>query len=98
MIITLARTALHLSLGLFIGLFPLASMGKNTEKVPPVHEYQFDNGLKVLVKQDKRAPIAALYLWYKVGSSYEQEGTTGISHVLEHMMFKGTEKHATGRI
>jgi zinc protease len=96
MIITLARTTLHLSLGLFIGLFPLASMGESTEKIPPIHEYQLDNGLKVLVKQDKRAPIAALYLWYKVGSSYEQEGSTGLSHVLEHMMFKGTEKHPTG--
>ena len=96
MIITLARTALHLSLGLFIGLFPLVSMGESTNKVPPIHEYQLDNGLKVLVKQDKRAPIATLYLWYKVGSSYEQEGSTGLSHVLEHMMFKGTEKHPTG--
>ena len=55
-----------------------------------------DNGMKILVKQDKRAPIAAIYVWYKVGSSYEHEGSTGLSHMLEHMMFKGTKKHPTG--
>lgn len=62
----------------------------------PVHEYKLDNGLKILVKQDKRAPIAVVQLWYKVGSSYEQNGSTGISHVVEHMMFKGTQKYPTG--
>lgn len=62
----------------------------------PVHEYKLDNGLKVLVKQDKRAPIAVVQLWYKVGSSYEHDGLTGVSHVVEHMMFKGTQKHPTG--
>lgn len=62
----------------------------------PVHEYKLDNGLKVLVKQDKRAPIAVVQLWYKVGSSYEHNGLTGLSHVVEHMMFKGTQKHPTG--
>ncbi|MBU0655629.1 MAG: insulinase family protein [Gammaproteobacteria bacterium] len=62
----------------------------------PVHQYKLDNGLKILVKQDKRAPIAVMQLWYKVGSSYEHGGITGVSHVLEHMMFKGTEKHPTG--
>ncbi|PIE00726.1 MAG: peptidase M16 [Thiothrix nivea] len=62
----------------------------------PVHAYELDNGLKVLVKQDKRAPIAVVQLWYKVGSSYEHSGITGVSHVLEHMMFKGTEKYPTG--
>jgi len=61
-----------------------------------VQEYQLDNGMKVFVKEDHRAPVVASMVWYKVGSSYEENGTTGISHVLEHMMFKGTEKHAPG--
>ena len=61
-----------------------------------VHEYALDNGLRVLVKQDKRAPIAVMQLWYKVGASYEHSGITGVSHILEHMMFKGTEKYPTG--
>jgi len=58
-----------------------------------VHEYRLDNGLKLIVKEDRRAPVACVQLWYKVGSSYEREGVTGISHVLEHMMFQGTEKN-----
>ncbi|MEN8214402.1 MAG: pitrilysin family protein [Pseudomonadota bacterium] len=58
-----------------------------------VHEFMLDNGMKLLVKEDHRAPIAVSQVWYKVGSSYEPEGITGISHVLEHMMFKGTKQH-----
>ena len=54
------------------------------------------NGLKVLVKEDHRSPVAVSQVWYKVGSSYEPGGITGISHMLEHMMFKGTDKHAAG--
>ncbi|MDQ7017368.1 MAG: pitrilysin family protein [Gammaproteobacteria bacterium] len=61
-----------------------------------VHEFQLDNGLKILVQEDHRAPVVVSQIWYKVGSSYEHGGITGVSHVLEHMMFKGTEKHASG--
>ena len=61
-----------------------------------VHEYELDNGLKLLVKVDRRAPIVVTQVWYKVGSSYEHDGITGISHILEHMMFKGTENYAPG--
>jgi len=64
---------------------------------PSVSEYMLDNGLKLLVKQDKRAPIAVVQLWYRVGTSYEHEGITGLSHALEHMMFKGTKTHASGQ-
>lgn len=61
-----------------------------------IQEYQLDNGLKILVKEDHRAPVVVSQVWYKVGSSYEHEGITGISHALEHMMFKGTKNHAPG--
>jgi len=61
-----------------------------------VHEYTLKNGLKVLVKEDHRAPVFVSQVWYKVGSSYEVNGKTGVSHVLEHMMFKGTKAHAMG--
>jgi zinc protease len=57
-----------------------------------VHQYHLSNGMKVLVKEDHRAPVVVSQVWYKVGSSYEHGGITGISHVLEHMMFKGTKK------
>ncbi|MDS4030702.1 MAG: pitrilysin family protein [Candidatus Contendobacter sp.] len=56
----------------------------------PVHEFTLANGLKVLVRVDRRAPVVVSQVWYKVGSSYEPSGLTGISHLLEHMMFKGT--------
>jgi zinc protease len=61
-----------------------------------VHERLLANGLKVLVKEDRRAPIVTTQVWYRVGSSYETGGLTGISHLLEHMMFKGTDKLAPG--
>lgn len=61
-----------------------------------VSEHVLGNGLKVLVKEDHRSPVAVSQVWYKVGSSYEPGGITGISHMLEHMMFKGTDKHVPG--
>lgn len=61
-----------------------------------VHEYSLDNGMRVIVKEDHRAPVVVSQVWYRIGSSYERAGITGISHVLEHMMFKGTEKHGPG--
>jgi len=62
----------------------------------PVAEKILANGLKVLVKEDHRSPVVVSQVWYKVGSSYEPGGITGISHMLEHMMFKGTDKHPAG--
>lgn len=61
-----------------------------------VHEYQLDNGLKLIVREDHRAPVVVSQVWYKVGASYEHDGITGVSHVLEHMMFKGTDDYPTG--
>ena len=74
-------------------LSPLAALAK----MPPTEEFMLDNGMKVLVQQDHRAPVAITQVWYKVGSSNEHSGITGLSHVLEHMMFKGTEKVPAGR-
>ncbi|MDI1339826.1 pitrilysin family protein [Polaromonas sp.] len=56
----------------------------------PVTQFQLANGLTVIVKTDRRAPTAAHMLWVRVGSMDEVDGTTGVAHVLEHMMFKGT--------
>lgn len=58
-----------------------------------VKEYTLKNGLKVLVIEDHKAPLATFQIWYKVGSKDEAVGKTGISHLLEHMMFKGTQKY-----
>lgn len=61
-----------------------------------VHETTLPNGLKVIVEEDHRSPVVVSQVWYRVGSSYEPHGLTGISHVLEHMMFKGTRAHKAG--
>lgn len=75
----------------------------NNNEEPPaaksdeaVQSYTLSNGMKVLVIENHRAPVVVSQVWYKVGASYEHDGITGISHVLEHMMFKGTEKHPAG--
>ena len=62
----------------------------------PASEVTLRNGMKVIVKEDHRAPTAVQMVWYKVGSIDETNGTTGIAHALEHMMFKGTRKHKVG--
>lgn len=65
-------------------------------RAEPVVEARLDNGLRVLVKSDRRAPTAVQLLAYRVGSVDESNGITGISHLLEHMMFKGTRTVASG--
>lgn len=64
----------------FIGI---ASAAEPVERVLP-------NGLKVIVKADRRAPVAVQQVWYRAGSMDESYGVTGVAHLLEHMMFKGT--------
>ena len=55
-----------------------------------VTEYMLKNGLKVLIKEAHAAPVASCYIWYKVGARNERPGITGITHWVEHMLFKGT--------
>lgn len=55
-----------------------------------VLEARLDNGLRVLLEEDHRSPVASVQVWYRVGSRDERVGTSGLSHYLEHMMFKGT--------
>lgn len=60
------------------------------------YEKQLPNGLRVIVKEDRRAPTVAHMVWYRAGSMDETNGTTGVAHVLEHMMFKGTPSIGPG--
>ena len=55
-----------------------------------------ENGMQVLVQEDRRAPVVVSMVWYRAGSMDEQTGTTGVAHVLEHMMFKGTREVPPG--
>ncbi len=57
-----------------------------------VYEKVLPNGLKIILLENTRAPVVTFQVWYRVGSRNEEYGKTGLSHLLEHMMFKGTEK------
>jgi zinc protease len=60
------------------------------------HEFQLSNGLKLIIREDHRSPTVAHMVWYRAGSMDEVNGKTGVAHVLEHMMFKGTDKVKAG--
>ena len=79
---------------LALPLFPAFSQTPETGW--QVSQDQLDNGLTVLLLEDHRAPIVTLQVWYKVGARNEQLGITGISHLLEHLMFRGTPKYGEG--
>jgi len=64
----------------------------NLSSFGTVATHQLENGLKVLTKEVHATPVASLYIWYRVGARNERPGLTGISHWVEHMLFKGTEK------
>ncbi len=73
-------------------LFVPASPAQQAPSTAPVQPVQFvlSNGMTVIVKPDRRAPTAVHMLWLRVGSMDEVDGTSGVAHVLEHMLFKGT--------
>lgn len=59
----------------------------------PYEEFTLDNGLRVIVHEDRKAPIVAVNLWYHVGSKDEKPGKTGFAHLFEHLMFQGSENY-----
>ncbi len=70
------------------------SVGPTSPEV--VKKYVLDNGLIVLISPNKKLPIVSYYTFYDVGGRYEEGGTTGATHFLEHMMFKGAKKFGPG--
>ncbi len=62
-----------------------------------VQEFKLDNGLKLIVQEDHRSPVVVSQVWYRAGSLDEVNGKTGVAHVLEHMMFKGTRQVKAGQ-
>jgi len=66
------------------------------DPLPTTHEFLLDNGLKVIVREDHRAPLVTSQLWFNVGSADEAPGQTGLSHALEHMLYKGSSKTCPG--
>src|SRR3990167_7314253 len=74
----------------------LSLCGLHATAQAEVFERTLKNGLKVIVKEDHRAPVVVQQIWYKAGSMDERTGVTGIAHVLEHLMFKGTHTVPAG--
>ncbi len=82
-----------LTLALVMAVFGTAAGMAGEDMFSRVQEYTLDNGLKVLLLPESRAPVVTLQVWYKVGSRNEVLGKTGLSHLTEHLMFRGTEKY-----
>mgnify|MGYP000857252452 FL=1 len=81
--------------GFLVGILLLAAPAL-AQETGDVSTFTLDNGLQVVVIPDHRAPVVTHMIWYKVGSADEKPGESGIAHFLEHLMFKGTEKHPAG--
>jgi zinc protease len=77
----------------FIAWLPLVTSAATP---PATQDFELANGLKVVVREDHRSPIVTAQLWIKAGSSYEPPGQSGLSHALEHMVYKGSSKACAG--
>lgn len=91
------RPASILSLALVLGLIVSGALRAHARGGPPryqdvVREEALPNGLRILLLEDHRAPVVSFQVWYGVGSRNEITGKTGLAHLLEHMMFKGTPR------
>ncbi|MFQ5656212.1 MAG: M16 family metallopeptidase [Candidatus Methylomirabilales bacterium] len=74
-----------------VWLFLLSLLARETlARELKVFETTLENGLKVLLLEEHKAPVVTFHIWYRVGSRNEQPGHTGLAHLTEHMMFKGT--------
>src|SRR6476469_10023647 len=73
-----------------------ASFGRTEGSGPNLSSFTLDNGLDVVVIPDRRVPVATHMIWYRNGSADDPLGQSGIAHFLEHLMFKGTDRHPAG--
>ena len=79
-------------LAILIFFLPLLAVAQSVE----VQEHMLKNGMKVLLVEDHTVPSICYYVYFKVGGRHEKLGTTGISHLFEHMMFNGSSKYKPG--
>jgi predicted Zn-dependent peptidase len=80
-----------LALACLVSCFATRALAQDPEI--PFDEFRLTNGLRVIVHQDRKAPIVAIQVWYHVGSKNEVPGKTGFAHLFEHLMFNGSENH-----
>lgn len=83
---------------LALGVLAFANPAYGASVTDGALRFKLENGLTVILKEDHSAPVAALQLWVKTGSANEQEQEAGITHFIEHLIFKGTPKRKTGEI
>lgn len=81
---------------LLLGSFFSVFLGTSPAAATDPKEFVLSNGMKVLLVEVPKAPVATIQVWYKVGSRNEVMGRAGLSHMLEHMMFKGTNRYPNG--
>ncbi|HEY9898065.1 MAG TPA: pitrilysin family protein [Pantanalinema sp.] len=99
----LAALALALGTALTVPVMPAYALAapaiKSTQTIAgPIQEYTLKNGMKVILKENHAAPVVTWVVTYKVGSRNEATGWTGSTHMLEHMLFKGTKNLGKGQI
>jgi zinc protease len=87
------RSLLVLIVAMLVAVVPSPGQTATTSQIV---ESELPNGMRLIVKRDARAPVVVCMMWYKVGSIDEVSGVTGVAHVLEHMMFKGTKAVPAG--
>lgn len=81
-----------------LSAFVLLLAAASPARAEPVTAFTLDNGLRVVVIEDHRAPAAVHMVWYPVGAADEPPGKSGIAHFLEHLMFKGTDAFGPGQL
>jgi len=91
--ITNACTMNKSTLALCASALALTAFGTRAQLDISFEEFTLDNGLRVIVHEDRKAPIVSTTLWYHVGSKNEIPGRTGFAHLFEHLMFNGSENH-----
>src|SRR5207245_5946361 len=93
-IASLSHSRYHPVVGVLAALFCVLSAGAARAGISDAVQYQkLANGLQVIVLENHKAPVATLNVFYRVGARNEQTGKTGISHLCEHLMFRGTKKY-----
>ena len=101
---TLRRLRRRAALLAAVGALATAGTAARAATPPPsaltagVRETVLPNGLTLLVKEVRNAPVVSFSVWYRVGTRNEHTGITGVSHLLEHMLFKGTRQYRLGEI
>ncbi|MBS0241498.1 MAG: insulinase family protein [Proteobacteria bacterium] len=91
---SLLRPALGSSL--VMTMLTISALSNGAYATPKATEFTLNNGLRVVVVEDHRAPVVTHMVWYRVGAADEPKGTSGIAHFLEHLMFKSTDKIPNG--